>query len=216
MKIDHIFIFSNKGQEADELVEFGLTEGSGRTHPGLGTANRRFFFENFYLEILWVENEADATSESSSSLKIWERSNFRNNNYAPYGLCFENREDSNPLFENAFKFQPDYYPAGKHIEVFTHEEKPYLPWVFRLPVAPGNKRISGEPTNHGDIGIKELTKAVFELRMTEVEDEIINIVQSNSAVEFRAASKDLLILEFDDGRQGKTKRFEPLNLEIQY
>ena len=41
LNIDHIFIFSNKGgKEADELVEFGLTEGSSRLHPGQGTTNR--------------------------------------------------------------------------------------------------------------------------------------------------------------------------------
>ena len=35
MKVDHIFIFSNKGREADELLKFGLIEGSGRVHSGL-------------------------------------------------------------------------------------------------------------------------------------------------------------------------------------
>ncbi len=53
MKIDHIFIFSNEhGKEANELVELGFTEGSNRVHKGQGTTNRKFYFENFYLEIL--------------------------------------------------------------------------------------------------------------------------------------------------------------------
>lgn len=62
MTIDHIFIFVNSEDEANELVNFGLTEGIGNVHKGIGTANRRFFFENFYLEILWVENENKAKS----------------------------------------------------------------------------------------------------------------------------------------------------------
>jgi len=47
MEIDHIFIFVSSKDLADELVSFGLTEGSGNVHKGIGTANRRFFFENF-------------------------------------------------------------------------------------------------------------------------------------------------------------------------
>ncbi|MFK7787387.1 MAG: hypothetical protein AB8B56_19845 [Crocinitomicaceae bacterium] len=38
MEVDHIFIFlDNQGKEADELLEFGFTEGSSRRHPGQGT-----------------------------------------------------------------------------------------------------------------------------------------------------------------------------------
>ena len=55
MEINHIILFSKmQGQEADELHNFGLTEGSHRIHPGQGTRNRKFYFANFFLEIVWV------------------------------------------------------------------------------------------------------------------------------------------------------------------
>ena len=58
MEIDHIFIFTDdKGQVADKLVESGFVEGSNRVHIGKGTTNRKFYFKNFFLEILWVHNE---------------------------------------------------------------------------------------------------------------------------------------------------------------
>jgi len=216
MIVDHIFIFSNKGLEADELVEFGLTEGSGRTHPGIGTANRRFFFENFYLEILWVENESEAKSENSSPLKIWERSNFKNNNYSPYGLCFENRANSDQFFKKSLKFQPEYYPQGKYMEVFINEKHPYLPWFFRLPKIAGKRRNMGEPTEHNSLDIKKLTKTIFELKATKFKGDLTGSIQSNSAVEFIISSKNLLKLEFDNFQQGKIRRFKKLNLEIHY
>ncbi len=216
MNVDHIFIFSNKGREADELVKFGLIEGSGRVHSGLGTANRRFFFEDFYLEILWVENESEAKSECTSPLKIWERSNFNSNDYSRYGLCFENRINSDQLFVNALKFRPEYYPQGKYLEVFTHENDPHLPWVFRLPIIAGEKKNLNEPTYHNSHGIKKLTNVIFELKATELKDEIVANIQNNSAVEFRTARENLLILKFDNGQQEKYKKFEKLNLEIHY
>lgn len=55
IEIDHIFIFSNtNGREADDLVSSGLAEGSNRIHKRQGTMNRKFYFENFFLQILWV------------------------------------------------------------------------------------------------------------------------------------------------------------------
>jgi Rho-binding antiterminator len=56
-ELDHLFICTTIGApEADRLVAFGLTEGTPNVHPGQGTANRRFFFHNFMLELLWVHN----------------------------------------------------------------------------------------------------------------------------------------------------------------
>lgn len=214
VKVDHIFIFSNKGQEADDLVKFGLTEGSGRSHPGLGTRNRRFFFENFYLEILWVENESEA--KSHSDIGIWERSNFENNGFSRFGLCLVNDVGTQQLFKDALKLQPDYYPQGKQLELFHNENKPYLPWIFQLPVISGKKRNLNEPTSYKSLGINKLTKTTFELHTTEIADDITNAIQNNSTIKFKVASTSFLILEFDGGKQQKTKRFEKIGLEIQY
>lgn len=91
MKIDHIFIFSDKrGKEADDLVNFGLTEGGSRLHPGQGTTNRKFHFENFFLEILWVVNEEDINNETTAKTKLSERSKFNENGQSPFGLCLVN------------------------------------------------------------------------------------------------------------------------------
>lgn len=216
MQVDHIFVFSSQGHEADELVNFGLIEGSGRIHPGLGTANRRFFFDDFYLEILWVENESESKSKNTSLLNIWERSNFSNNNYSPYGLCFKNTASSDSLFIKALKFHADYYPEGKFMEVFTNEEKPYLPWFFRLPAMQGGKRHLNEPINRDSLGIRKLTKAIFEIQNEELEDRFVDMIQSNSVVEFSFSSRDYLILEFDNAQKEMVRRFEKLGIEIRY
>jgi hypothetical protein len=66
MEIDHIFICAQPGApEAEALVRFGLVEGSGNTHPGQGTANRRFFFDNAFIELLWLVNAAEADSATT-------------------------------------------------------------------------------------------------------------------------------------------------------
>jgi hypothetical protein len=48
VELDHAFIACRPGApEADALLRQGFVEGSPNTHPGQGTANRRFFFDNF-------------------------------------------------------------------------------------------------------------------------------------------------------------------------
>jgi Glyoxalase-like domain len=82
MNIDHIFIFTeDHGKVADKLVEFGLTEGSNRVHAGQGTTNRKFYFENFFLEILWVHNQTEIESELTKPTGLWQRADFKSNNF---------------------------------------------------------------------------------------------------------------------------------------
>lgn len=99
MKVDHLIIFSNhKGGEADELLEFGLVEGSNRIHPGQGTRNRKFYFGNFFLEIVWITDKTEINSKTTAPIQLWERSNHNINNFSPFGLCLEKTDDTSELF----------------------------------------------------------------------------------------------------------------------
>jgi hypothetical protein len=113
MNIDHIFIFTDdNGKVADELLDFGLTEGSNRVHVGQGTTNRKFYFKNFFLEILWVHNETEIKSKQTKPTGLWQRADFKSNSFSPFGLCIVNNDKTEQLFENAFKYQPEYFPQG--------------------------------------------------------------------------------------------------------
>lgn len=55
VELNHLFVCTAAGApEAEALKAFGLTEGTPNTHPGQGTSNRRFFFRNAMLKLLWV------------------------------------------------------------------------------------------------------------------------------------------------------------------
>jgi len=208
MIIDHIYIFSNRGQETDKLVKFGLTEGSGRKHQGIGTANRRVFFTNFYLEILWVQDPKEA--QSVNSLGIWERSNYQTNSYSRFGICLKNTEDTDSIFANSMKWQPDFLPQGNSVDIITNEK---MPWIFRFPR--NRKRPDAiEPTYH-QAEIQKLTKAIFHLKTLDFK-EVLSNIEENSILEFHQAPEEYLILDFDNERQGKTQKFPELSLIINY
>ena len=215
MKVDHIIIFSdNQGREADELISFGLMEGSSRIHPGQGTRNRKFYFKNFFLEIVWVSNESEITNERTSQTRLWERCNYKATGSSPFGLCLQNTEDINDLFEDCFKYQPIYLPGGTTFDIITNEENPHLPWACRVPVA-SDKYISDEPTTHSR-GIQSLTRVKFGIRGMNYQSRFVESLSSDSVLEFENHEDHHLILEFDSIKSGQSKTFNSIPLTIAY
>ncbi len=215
MEIDHIFIFSNTGgKEAERLVEFGLTEGSGRIHPGQGTRNRKFNFENFFLEILWVINASEIQNETTAKTKLWERSRFMENGYSPFGLCLVNSKSTDKLFEQSEKYQPNYFPEGMAIDILTNEKDKSLPWTFRLPYR-NEKKTHSEPTKHPN-GIRKLTRTEFGMPLGHNGKAFENHFQSSANIAFKNGLPNHVTLEFDAFEQQKTVHLEGLSLTINY
>ena len=110
LKVDHAFIACAPGApEADELVRAGFIEGSGNTHPGQGTANRRFFFDNFMLEFLWVADMAEATTGDARRTQLWERCSSREPRSNPFGILLRRTsEDDTTLPFRTWSYRPSY------------------------------------------------------------------------------------------------------------
>lgn len=212
---DHIFIFSKKqGAEADQLANFGWTEGSSRRHVGQGTINRKFYFDNFFLEILWVIEEEEIKNKNTALTTLWQRSQFLHNGYSPFGLCLVNNEASDDLFHECEAYQPDYFSQGMIIDVLPKGQTPYLPWTFRLPFRTDQKE-KKESTIHLN-GIQQLTKVTFGIPKIEKENTFMDCFAQSGTINFTAAPVLNLQLEFDQQRQGQVQFFEDLNLTVKY
>lgn len=214
MDADHIFIFTDdEGKLADQISEFGVTEGSNRIHIGQGTTNRKFYFDNFFLEILWVHNEHEIKSDIIKPTGLWQRADFKTNNFSPFGLCLVNTNETDELFENAFKYQPGYFPQGQTIDILRNENQSSLPWTFRLPFK-GHMKNSNEPTEHRN-GITLLTKTIFE-HQENFETPFLKFFKRQKNIEFKKSNRIWLNLIFDNAKQGRTKEFDLLQLTIHY
>jgi hypothetical protein len=150
LEVDHVFIACAPGApEADTLLQLGLVEGSPNTHPGQGTANRRFFFANFMLELLWVADAAEATSARTRRTRLWERCSHRGPEVSPFGILFRTTgddTDSRAPFRT-WSYHPSYLPPGLAIEVAegTTLQEPEL---FCLPFLRGARSPTPGPTSH--------------------------------------------------------------------
>jgi Glyoxalase-like domain len=116
-EFDHLFIFTDVGASAaDRLVALGLAEGTANVHPGQGTANRRFFFHNAMVELLWVHDSAEAQSERIRETHLWERWVQRNEDICPFGICLRSTDRGSIAFPY-WDFRPPYLPDTFSIAV---------------------------------------------------------------------------------------------------
>lgn len=155
LALDHAFIMCSIGApEGDALIQRGLVEGSRNVHPGQGTANRRFFFENFMLELVWVDKPDEAQSVQTRRTRLWERWVGREDRTtSPFGVlfCAEGEPAESAPFRT-WSYHPTYLPPGDAIEIAegTRLEEPEL---FYMPSIRRGRQRRKEPISHGvDIG----------------------------------------------------------------
>jgi hypothetical protein len=149
LALDHIFICCAPGApEADVLLRLGLLEGSRNTHLGQGTENRRFFFENGFLELLWVSNPNDAQSPLTLPTRLWERWSQRAADTCPFGFAFLPAGPSvdKPPFAT-WRYIPAYLPDGLSIQ-FAKGTSLQEPEFFYLPWSSHSSTTSFEPRRH--------------------------------------------------------------------
>ena len=162
IELDHIFICTSvdAADEIGRLLALDLTEGTPNTHPGQGTACRRFFFPNGYLELLWVNNPAEAQSEAAHPTRLWERWTGRREGACPFGFGFRRatQQIDSPPFAT-WEYRPPYLPEpwnfqiGQNSDVLTEPMLVYLPFAQRPDSHPCDKR---QPLEHS-AGLREIS-----------------------------------------------------------
>jgi len=144
IELDHIFWMVPKDEVARvvaKLSALGLKESYRRQHRGQGTSNICYCFENAFLEILWLEDEAEARSPAIERTKLADRALGNAN---PFGIAW--RGDANvPVWD----FKPPYLPEGVSIPMAVASDDADLPLLFSFP---GSKPPSEmPPERHGDM-----------------------------------------------------------------
>lgn len=212
MEIDHIFICTDfKAPEGDCLVEFGLKEGSTNTHPGQGTANRRFYFHNFMLELLWIENMEEVQNQSTTPMKLFERCSPTKKTTSPFGIAFRPTTEivETAPFE-AWDYHPIYLPDFLKIQVANNTplSEPmyfYLFFAKRQDQVPVGKR---EPMEHKAL-LKEVTSVTVHINEDSALSDAACFLNQHQNLSIIHGKEHLLELEFDHGESKQFKDFRP-------
>ena len=200
-ELDHVFICcSVGGPEADALRRAGLREGTPNTHAGQGTACRRFFFSNAYLELVWVADEAEARSPAVARTRLWERWSRRASGACPYALVLRPAAGTAaaPPFPS-WPYRPQYLPEGMAIDVAldTPLEGPEF---FYLGFQRGAGRATQQLTQH-ELPCGVLTSVTVH-GPAAGHSPIGAAVEEAGIASFRSADEHLLELRFDEANRG--------------
>ena len=211
-ELDHLFVMVGEGGlEADSLTTFGLTEGEANTHPGQGTACRRFFFRNAYLELVWVHDAVEAQQEDVRPAGLWDRWTRRSAEASPFGLGLRPAGAGTvELPFAAWEYRPSYLPAPLAIHVGQNVPLSEPFWFFlafgRRPDGPARPR--PQPVEHA-AGLREITGVHLAGPGLGTPSEAARAVAGAWAVALEDAAQHLAEVTFDGGSRGVVRDFRP-------
>jgi hypothetical protein len=203
-EFDHLFILTDVGATVgDRLVTLGLTEGSANVHPGQGTANRRFFFHNAMMELLWVHDAVEAQSELIRRSGLWGRWAGRNVGACPFGICLRSSDEA--IAFPYWDFCPPYLPPSLSIAVGENSEILTEPMVFQTPFGKRPDQAAAEklqPLGHA-IGWREITRVTLIMPEGNPPSAAWQAVLATGQVQMVQGAEYCLELGFDGETQGE-------------
>lgn len=203
MQLDHFFILASTGApEADELVKIGLIEGTSNTHPGQGTANRRFFLANTTLEFLYITDIAETVNGAGKGLRLAERAIDIDG--SPFGLVSRVEADCTDPDFPSWQYFPDYFPKPMCFYVGDNSDDFTEPLCICMPPALPKPKNAPAPSNSG-------------WSLTELQISIPGIGASAALSAFgecelvtiRYNEDHRMTLVFNNAQEGLSKNFMP-------
>ncbi|AMY08722.1 hypothetical protein LuPra_01926 [Luteitalea pratensis] len=210
MELDHVFVMCDVGApEAAALHALGLREGSPNTHPGQGTACRRFFFGNAYLELVWVANADEAQTPAVAPTRLWDRWSQRRRGASPFGIVLRGgRAASNaaPTWPT-WPYRPSWLGEGQSIE-FAQDTPLREPEIIAMPFVRERARAGLEPLDH-DFPLTHITSTTCGLDAASQLSAASQALHASGIVSFEPAREPTLRLAFADAVEGKTMDLWP-------
>ncbi len=204
LRLHHLFVCSSAGApEADDLLAAGLVEGSANAHPGQGTANRRFFFDEGFLELLWVHDELEAKSTLVAPTKLWDRWAGRGGATNPFGICFSSTDGEDlSLPFSSWVFRPEYLAEDRHI-LFADEQPLSEPEIFVLSWPQAASSPETEPTSH-PLGLREMRSVSVGLPDPTAISESLRSARDAGLVEVHCSAAPELVVGFTSAQVVET------------
>ena len=134
LELDHLLVFVDpEAPEGGGLDKAGLRETFRRRHPGQGTANACYCFNNAYLELIWETERAEISSPPVVRLRLAERTAWRQTGACPFGIAVRKHGTGSQLPFEVWEYAPPYRPAGTAILVAVASDDPHQPLLFCSP-----------------------------------------------------------------------------------
>jgi hypothetical protein len=205
LSLDHVFLtVSRGGPEVEPLLEAGFTEGAPNVHSGQGTACRRFFFENAYLEFVWVENQAEAEAPAIAPTGLARRGSG-DAGASRVGVCVRlSAECPDPPVET-WAYRPPYLKPGQSIPVGRNSGRVEEPLLFFMPP----DLTQDLPTPRHQNGVRRISRVSLVLRSRPELSPEMKWLTESGLLRCEPGESEALRIEFDDGVRGGRLALDP-------
>ena len=219
LELDHFFIRVERGApEAAALSQAGFALSADTSHhTGQGTASLSMYFDNAYIELLWV---TDAMELRAADPDLARRLLSADGEYAPFGVGLRVETAGEILPFETRSYRADWMLPGTTLELAT--TKRLEPEVFIVPDGMAWTDITaGAPPvtsvfPHGN-GVATITALRFQSPSQEAPSEAFGHLVRMGVIEFNPGDDTLVEVELDGGRAGATADLRPtLPIVIQY
>lgn len=211
--VDHVFVAAASGApEVEQLVDAGFAEGPPNTHPGQGTACRRIFFENGYLELAWLE-DAEAASAPPVDATALARRTGGSRGASRIGVCLRARGGAaGELPVATWDYRPAYMPPGVAIPMAVNSSLGHEPLLFFFPadLTPPSRPGPTHPN-----GARAITGVRITVKGGREPSAELAWLAGSGSVHVESGTEESVALELDGGARGRRLRVStpsPLHL----
>lgn len=222
LQIDHIFICLETAPDKLFLKEKGLICTDNVTfHPQQGTASSLIFFENTYIELIWVEDEMMAEIYAMrSGIDFTARSYSPEKTTSPFGIALHQKPNvvhpeygsssslNHQPSEQFINFAASNLAAQTEPLCFMIPESVSLSTIFN-PLLEAHRKLINHP-----LGIRKLTNTSIKMRKSGFLTNPISMLQRDGIIEIEQNSSPLLELTFDYGVQRENIDLQSIGIPI--
>lgn len=197
-ELDHVFVAASRdAPEMGSVRDAGFIEGPAHDHPGQGTASRGVFFENAYLELIWLTDPIVAAAPPVNRTGLANRTDPGHPS-SPFGFGLRSSRDPvpTPPFD-AWEYAPPYLPQGAAFRMAANSDVLREPLIFVLP---WSRTPSWDVPDHPN-GARRMTRVLFG-PCPEGHSAALSTFLGLGLVSCTDTADPLLRIELDLGRQG--------------
>jgi hypothetical protein len=204
-ELDHIFVAASRdGPEVGAIRAAGFVEGPAHDHPGQGTASRGVFFENAYLELIWLADPIAASTPPIARTGLSRRVD-PNDPSSPFGFGLRSTQDPVPTPPfGAWEYAPPYLPEGNAFLMGANSDVLSEPLIFVLP---WSRAPSWDVPDHPS-GARKITRVSL-APISEHPSGVFSGFLGLGLVASSHGTSTLLELELDEVGQGRECDLRP-------
>jgi hypothetical protein len=223
LEVDHLVIYVSEGSTSvSVLQEFGLHCSSRRVQrPEQGTASQIIFFENAYLELIWVEDERAVEEYAArTGFDILKRTRWQQTRASPFGVglrCESGTVDQKQYWAEWMRSHTYINLAAENL---ARVEEP-LCFVIPDSIAlttwldcsiEAHQQLISHP-----LGVRTLTGIKITLNSDKELTNAVSLLDRNGIVTIERGTAPLLELTFDSGTKAKILDARPmLPIQLRY